>query len=50
MDAERMKENLLVLQSQAEAQDSYRVVVEQTGAAVFEINYRTCLLYTSRCV
>ena len=41
MDAERMKENLLVLQSQAEAQDSYRVVVEQTGAAVFEINYRT---------
>ena len=32
---------MLMLQSQAEAQDRYRIVVEQTGTAVFEMNYKT---------
>ena len=39
--AERLKDEMLMLQSQAEAQDRYRIVVEQTGTAVFEMNYKT---------
>ena len=44
---EHVKEEMLVLKTQAEAQDRYRVVVEQTGTAVFEMNYVTGKFYSS---
>ncbi|MDO5560704.1 MAG: EAL domain-containing protein [Oscillospiraceae bacterium] len=40
-NAEKMKVDLLILKSQKAAQDKYRVVVDQTNTAVFEMNYET---------
>lgn len=39
--AEALQKKVLLLQSQTEAQDRYRIVVEQTGMAVIEMNYET---------
>ncbi len=39
--AEELQKKILLLQTQTEAQDRYRIVVEQTGMAVIEMNHET---------
>lgn len=38
---EELQKEVLLRRSQAEAQDRYRIIVEQTGMAVIEMNYET---------
>ena len=39
--AEQLQQEVMLLKAQTETQDRYRIVVEQTGTAVIDMNYQT---------